>query len=195
LATPLTVEHTADAGVTLTDGAFLIGEGRPVSSWRPDYPQPPDVATAAAAGHTAPARDPNRHPQPWCFGCGTGRAQDDGLRIVPGRVPGADLVADVWKPDPTLADAGGAVAEEFVWAALDCPSGFAGILLKDLPPILLGRMCAMLLAPVPVGEDVVCTGWVIDRAGRKLIGGSALFSAAGALLAAATAVWIVVDRP
>jgi hypothetical protein len=92
-----------------------------------DYPQPPDVATAAAAGHAAPARDPNRHPQPWCFGCGTGRAQDDGLRIVPGRVPGADLVADVWKPDPTLADAGGTVAAAFVWAALDCPSGFAGI--------------------------------------------------------------------
>jgi hypothetical protein len=195
LATQLTVEATADGGVTLTDGPFLVGEGRPVPPWRPDHPEPPDVATAAAAGRAAPARDPNRHPQPWCFGCGTGRAEDDGLRIVVGPVPGADLVADVWTPDASLADAEGAVAEEFVWAALDCPSGFAGGLLGDLPPILLGRMSAMLLAPVPIGEDVVCTGWVIDRTGRKLISGSGLFSAGGVLLAAAAAVWIVVERP
>jgi hypothetical protein len=195
LGTQLTVDTAADGGVTLTDGALLVGEGRPVSPWRPDHPEPPDVATAAAAGLAAPEQDPNRHPQPWCFGCGTGRAEDDGLRIVAGPVPGAALVADVWTPDAALADAEGAVAEEFVWAALDCPSGFAGALLGELPPILLGRMSAMILAPVPIEQDVVCTGWVIDRTGRKLISGSGLFTAGGALLAIATAVWIVLDRP
>lgn len=196
LDTELAVGATADGGVTLSDGPRLVGEARTVQPWRPDHPEPPDLATAAAAGRAAPQRDPNQHPYPACFVCGTGRAGNDGLRIVAGPVPGAGLVADTWKPDAWLSGADGAVAEEFVWAALDCPSGFAVALLgDDQPPILLGRMSAMLLAPVPVGQDVVCTGWVIDRTERKLIGGSALFSASGTLLATATAVWIVVNQP
>ena len=194
LATPLTVALAEDGTAALADGPVLVADARPVARWEPDPPAPPDLATAVAAGRAAPARDPRRHPQPLCFGCGTGRAADDGLRIVPGLVSGVALVADVWVPDASVADAAGQVGEEFVWAALDCPSGFAGLVLGELPPMLLGRMSALLIAPIPIGEPVVCTGWVLGRSGRKLIGGSALCTADGRLLATARAVWITVEQ-
>ena len=194
LATPLTVALAADGTASLADGPVLVADARPVARWEPDTPTPPDLATAVAAGRAAPARDPERHPQPLCFVCGTGRATDDGLRIVPGLVPGVAVVADAWVPDASLTDAAGQVSEEFVWAALDCPSGFAGLVLGELPPMLLGRMSAMLIAQVPIGEPVVCIGWVLDRSGRKLIGGSALFTADGRLLATGRAVWITLEQ-
>jgi hypothetical protein len=41
-----------------------------------------------------------------------------------------------------------------------------------------------------VGEPVVCTGWVIDRGGRKTRTGTSLTAADGTLLAHAVGVWI-----
>ena len=76
----------------------------------------------------SPALSEN-HPFPTCFTCGPKRALGDGLRIFPGRLPGANgdnsALAASWIPDSSLTNGGVVVRPEFVWAAMDCPTGFA----------------------------------------------------------------------
>ena len=52
-----------------------------------------------------------------------------------------------------------------VWAALDCPGGWAA----DLPgrPMVLGRMALQRYDPLAVGEPHVVTGQVLATEGRK----------------------------
>ena len=117
-------------------------------------------------------------------------AAGDGLRIFPSPVPGRDLYAAPWTPDPSLFGADGHVAPEFVWAALDCPSGLATNAWDDVGLILLGRLAADLRAPLPGEATYVASAWPVERDGRKLHTCSALFSATGELHAVARAVWI-----
>jgi hypothetical protein len=89
----------------------------------------PGTASPAEAQQAA-ARYPlfQGHPFPTCFTCGPDRAPGDGLRIFPGPLPGSDLWAAPWTPDPSVADPGGLVVPAVIWAALECPSGFgAGV--------------------------------------------------------------------
>lgn len=58
--------------------------------------------------------------------------------------------------------------------------------------ILLGRLAVDLLLAVPADAEYALAAWPIDRSGRQLSSGSALFSAAGELHAVARAVWIEV---
>ncbi|WAL69533.1 hypothetical protein ORV05_17730 [Amycolatopsis cynarae] len=190
LGVPLRLARAEDGSVALTDDSGLIGEARAAGAEPVAVPEPPELELAAKCGEASPLRSAARHPFPTCFACGCGREPGDGLRIIPGPVPGTDLVADVWTPAPDLAGADGAVTPEFVWAALDCPSGLAAMLLDGLPSMLLGRMSSWLLAPVPAGEPVVCAGWLSGHEGRKYFGGSALYSADGTLLAHSSALWI-----
>ena len=62
-----------------------------------------------------------------CFACGPDRAAGDGLRIFPGPVAGRGVVAAPWVPDASLTGGRREVRPEFLWAALDCPSGWAAI--------------------------------------------------------------------
>ncbi len=75
-----------------------------------------------------------------------------------------------------------------VWAALDCPGGWA---VPDLPgrPMVLGRMTLDHLGAPVVGEPHVVLGWVIGTDGRKTFSGTALYDAAGTLLARAKQTW------
>lgn len=189
LGTVLSLERAQDGSVRLADDAGLIGEARSAGAEPVAVPEPPEPDLAEKCGQASPLRNPARHPFPTCFACGCGRAPGDGLRIIPGPVPGTDLVADVWTPSPDLAGTDGAVRSEFVWAALDCPSGLAAML-EGRPSMLLGRLSSWLLAPVPAGEPVVCTGWLSGREGRKHFGGSALYTTGGTLLAHSSALWI-----
>jgi hypothetical protein len=82
------------------------------------------------------------------------------------------------------------VSPELVWAALDCPSGWA---VDDFQRegVLLGRMAAAIdLLPAP-GEPHVVLGWRIGEEGRKRFAGSALLTAEGETLARARSTWIV----
>lgn len=139
------------------------------------------------------------HPFPTCFACGPGRAPGDGLRLFPGLVaPG--LVAWPWRPDESLATgvgadgADGAVAPEFVWAALDCPSGLCWF--HERPPVgphVLGRMTAALHRLPHVGEPLVAAGWLVEVSGRKRLTGSVVWDAAGGVVAENRATWIALD--
>ena len=103
-----------------------------------------------------------------------------------------------WTPDPSVADAGGTVRPEVVWAALDCPSGIAAAEAADLAgdtAVLLGRMTASL-AELPVaGDQCLVIAWPVGRDGRKLLAGSALLGPGGKVLATARAIWLTVPRP
>jgi hypothetical protein len=51
-------------------------------------------------------------------------------------------------------------------------------------------MQAEVLEPIPVGEPIVATGWLLDADGRKHHTASALLSADGRLLARARHLWV-----
>ena len=191
LGRPLRVAKTDDGAALLDENAAVIAQARPAAV-AIDIPDPVSVATAVDAASTYPWRD--RHPYPTCFVCGPEREAGDGLEIFPGPVDGDALYAAPWTPDPSLAGSDGVVREEFVWCALDCPSGIVTDLFGDVGLILLGRLTADLRAPVMAGEPHVVQAWTISREGRKLATASALFSAEGDLRAVAQAVWVELPK-
>ncbi|BCJ42723.1 hypothetical protein GCM10010168_05350 [Actinoplanes ianthinogenes] len=152
-----------------------LGEGDPGPGVDP---VPWDTAVAASRhypGFTA-------HPFPTCFVCGPERAEGDGLRIFPGRLPDGRTAAPWTAPDE--------VSAPLVWAALDCPGGWAAI--REDRAFVLGRITVTVDAlPVP-GDHYVITGAVAHLTGRKALVDSALHDAAGQRLAAARATWIQV---
>jgi hypothetical protein len=158
---------------------------------------------AEDAVHLSPY-DASRHPLPTCFVCGPLRDHGDGLRIIPCPLTlGADDIAGIfvapWVPSCDLSTRDGAVDRQFIWAALDCPTGFAGAGARHLgmtgaEPILLGRMSAHIERRPCPGDRCVIVAWPTGRVGRKLFANSALLGATGELLAVAQATWLVVDR-
>jgi len=109
-------------------------------------------------------------------------------------VPGRRLVAAPWIPDEALTDGGGAVGPEFLWAALDCPSGWAAIIDADGRPSVLGELAARLVDPVSPGERCVVLGWALGGEGRKRFAASAILGDRGAVRAVARSTWIAFSR-
>lgn len=136
------------------------------------------------------------HPFPTCFTCGPERASGDGLRIFPGRVDGpnesSSIFAAPWIPDPSLASGGVVVRPEFVWAALDCPTGFAA----GFPwrgTLVTGRLAVEQLAPVYPLRPYVVISWPTGSEGRKFHSGAVLYGPDGQLCAKARATWIKLE--
>ena len=186
---PLRVEENTEGITLLAADEVVVAEARPTVV-DIDVPDGVTFDTATRAAARYPWRD--RHPYPTCFVCGPERDPGDGLGIFPGPVDDGSLYAAPWTPDPSLADGEGNVRDEFVWAALDCPSGIVTDLLGEVGLILLGRLAADLRSPVTAGEPHVVQAWPLSRDGRKLNTASALFSSEGTLCALARAVWIEV---
>jgi hypothetical protein len=84
------------------------------------------------------------------------------------------------------------VRREFVWAALDCPGGIAGMLEPDLGVTVLGRLAAEFREPIRVGREYVAIGWNEGRDGRKAAAGTAILDEDGTPLALGRATWIEV---
>jgi hypothetical protein len=200
LGRPLQLARTSDGTAELRDGATVLGTARGA------HLEVTDVPTASfAEAEDASRRSPyagSDHKLPSCFVCGPARAAGDGLRIFVGPVAAgsgrkAGTLAAAWVPSAGLAGDDGRVRSEFVWAALDCPSGFACVAatqlgIDELP--LLGRMSARVDARPRAGDRCVLTAWPIGRDGRKLFAGSALLGPEGEVLAVAQATWLIVDR-
>jgi hypothetical protein len=104
------------------------------------------------------------------------------------------VVAAPWVPDASLVDSRGAVRPEFVWAALDCPSGWAPIVADGGTPMLLGELAARVLGPIRAGERCVIAAWMLGREGRKSRSDAVLFGADGTARAVASATWIAIAR-
>jgi hypothetical protein len=165
-------------GNELKQGDVVIAEARRIGEVL-DAPPPVSLEEAEAASKRYAGF--RQHAYPTCFTCGPERS--DGLGIFPGPVEGREgVVAATWTPNE--------VRPEIIWAALDCPSGWA---VDDYSRegVLLGRMAAAIHELPAMGEPNVVIGWPIAEEGRKSQAGSALFDRDGRLLAAARSTWIV----
>jgi hypothetical protein len=165
--------------VELRDGDAVVAEGR-VVEWELEVPEPVSLAEAEEASRCYAGLE--EHAYATCFTCGPART--DGLGIFAGPVAGRPgVVAAPWTP-------GEDVSPEIVWAALDCPSGWA---VDDFQRegVLLGRMAAHLLRMPAAGDAHVVLGWRVGEDGRKRYAGSALLTAAGEPVASARSTWIV----
>jgi hypothetical protein len=193
----------ADDGLwELRDGTTVIAAGRGANVELARL-ETASFDEASAAELLTPVK-PHEHPLPTCFVCGPARTQGDGLRIFAGPLAhqsrnASVVLAATWTPDPTLAAIDGLVAPEFLWSALDCPTGYASNYnpengSSERTPILLGRMSARIEARPRPGERCVITAWQAGRDGRKRVAEAAAFGEAGNLLAVARATWIAVDR-
>jgi hypothetical protein len=189
LERPLDLDRKADGLVALLDGEELVAEGRSATV---ELELPPVVTLQAAREARPRPGILEKHPYPGCFGCGPDRAEGDALRMFAGVVPGREELACVWTPDRSLADANGDVAEVFVWAALDCPSGWAP---AAAPPMVLARLAARIDSPVRAGVPYIAMAWEQRREGRKHFTACLLASDADGPVAVSEALWIELREP
>ena len=79
-----------------------------------------------------------------------------------------------------------------MWAALDCAGGIGAIgdVVPGRSPFVLGRLSVRQIGEVSAGEPHVVHGWRLAVEGRKMLAGSALFTASGQPVAVAQATWI-----
>ena len=202
LDTPLGLLVGDEGGVQLFEAGTLLATGRAVSI---DVPEVPAVSfdDAEKATRLTPY-DERTHPTPTCFVCGPSRVQRDGLRIHAGAAPKcehakAGVFAAPWIPHSNLAADDGRVSQEFVWAALDCPMGYAcaeacHLGMNGDDTILLGRMGARIDDRPFSGDRCVVVAWPTGREGRKLFACGALLGSDGRVLAIARTTWILVAR-
>jgi hypothetical protein len=154
------------------------------------------ASVAAEEAERASMRYPgfNHHFFPNCFTCGPNRLPGDGLRIFPGPVEGRSVVATRWRPPPSVWQADRTVASEFLWAALDCPAIWGQVVHGGGEPddrAVSGRLALHQHAPVRGDATSIVVGWPIERQGRKIIAGAAIFSESGQLLAEARQTMII----
>ncbi|WP_346656600.1 hypothetical protein [Bradyrhizobium sp. IC4061] len=193
----------ADGGIELRENDRLLATVRATDIDVPDVPRVSYEAAEEAAGRTP--YEEQTHNLPTCFVCGPARGHGDGLRIFAGplqagAVPGKPVVfAASWVPHGSLAGEDGYVAPEFVWAALDCPTGYCSVGARHLglkgdETVLLGRMAARIERRPRPGDRCAVVAWPTGREGRKLFAESALLDAEQEVLATARATWLLVDR-
>jgi hypothetical protein len=187
LDTALELVRTGDGGVLLRHRDVLVAEGWPADPPDVEPPVRPTVAQARESLRRHPWLN-GRHPFSDCYVCGAGR--HDGLGLHFGDLRGhPDVTAALLVADETVPHDARGLAPEIAWGALDCPS-YVPALWHAETPSMLARMHAEILEPIPLGEPVVATGWLLRADGRKYYTASALLAADGRLLARAGHMWI-----
>jgi hypothetical protein len=159
--------------------------------------QVPPVPFATARAAQASYAGLVGHPFPGCFVCGPDRppgGPEGGLGLRPGQVgdygpDGDGWVATTWVPDPTLL-VDGRIPAAIVWAALDCPGGWANDLVDR--PMVLGRMTASVDAVPVAGDRCVVVGRRVGLDGRKAFTASTAYDADGRVLGHAESTWIAI---
>jgi hypothetical protein len=181
LETPLSIETDGDT-------VRLVHEDRTIATATPGgaTSAPPEdgspVTLEQAAGAAESYLGFGSHPFPRCFACGPERAEGDGLRIFPGRLPDG-RVAAVWRAYD--------VDVPTTWAALDCVGGWSSDI--DQRPMVLGQMTAEALRMPQGGATYAVVGAELGVDGRKTHTRSQMFDGDGSLVAHAEHVWIEVD--
>ena len=194
LDVPMQVEQRDGVATVLTWNGTTVAEARETDT----VLEPVDpVSVAEATDAMARYRGLVSHPFPTCFGCGTGRAEGDGLRIFPGPV-GDHRVASLWVPHESVAEFSDLLDEGVArvgvgtaWAALDCVGGWTGDIGERL--MVLGRMTAQVDALPVIGEPHVVIGEGAGTDGRKTFSTSTIYDSDGRVVGRAHHVWIAVD--
>jgi hypothetical protein len=163
----------------LMAGDQLVAEARPARVG--DDEAVPAVPLATALEATTAYAGFRHHPFPTCYVCGPEREPGDGLRIFPGRLPDGRVAASFVAPDD--------ISPTIVWAALDCPSGWAVPL--EERPYVLGRIAVRIDRVPEPGDECVAVGLLAGLDGsRKANSRSTLYSKTGDRLAVARATWV-----
>jgi hypothetical protein len=191
----LQIRSNGDGSFYLMDGDRVIIQGKP-GAIDLTVPDAPSYEEAIKAAKTSIALEPTPYPHvtghgihPICFCCGVDVPDGEGLRIHPGRVAGANMVAASWTPALAYGNEQGYVRPEFIWTALDCPGAFALWELADTKPGFLGRLIGRIEKPLRCGERCVIAAWPVGSDGRRLYAGTALFNAEGQVIGRALATW------
>jgi len=165
---PLMLNTLTPDRVFLYDRDTLLNEARPAATLEIEPPDSISLEDAKRASlrHTVT-------PYPNCYGCGSGRAANDGLHLRAGPVERRGVVAVDWEPNAAVVgtEAGEEVPESIVLTALECPIGKAmaiGTLLKPEELVVLGRMTTQIHGLPRVGESCYFVGWPIERIGRRI---------------------------
>jgi hypothetical protein len=180
LATPLDV-NTTDGAIEVYDGDRLIASAAPVPEPLTEVVPPASWADAMSVTGSYPGLA--AHPFPTCFVCGPQRPPGDGMRLFPGRLPDGRLAAPWIVPED--------IESTLMWAALDCPGGWAAQL--EERPYVLGRLAARVDALPTAGAGCVVMGALVAREGRKAHVLSTVYGPDGAVLALARATWIALN--
>lgn len=189
LDTPLAVGREAGGRIVIRDGELLVAEAEPATP-EPGTAgmQPPaTVDYLRALEASTNYLGFRKHSFPGCFVCGPQRERGDGLRVFAGPIGNA-CVAAPWTPDAALAESGGKIAAEFMWAVLDCPGYFA--VSTDARTMLLAEFTAHVDRRVHALEPCVIVGWPISSSGRKHEAATVLYDEDGEICACARALWI-----
>ena len=184
----MSVEHDGASLRVLDDDKLVAEASVTKEDVTKDIPEPVSYSDAIVASIDYPGFKTTLTPS--CFVCGKQREPHEGLRIFPGPVRGRDMVAAALVPESHVAGADGNMQPQFVWAALDCPSGWAVTEFVPGREAMLGRLTARIVKPVAAGRRYSVVGWRMRTEGRKMHSGSAIFDDAGAVCAAARATWI-----
>jgi hypothetical protein len=173
---------TEDDAVRLVEpGGELVAEARSATLAAGEVVAPVgwDEAVAVSAGYPGFTN----HPFPTCFVCGPQRAEGDGLRLFPGRLPDGRTATPFRVPATQLTP-------ELVWAALDCPGGWAVPL--EGRAYVLGRIAARVDDLAQAGQHCVVMGAMTGEQGRKAFTLTTLYGPDGTVLAAARATWVAI---
>ena len=180
----------AETTLTVSAAGTVVAQARALDS-------PPPEPTVVAAVDTAVAREAERsyqglssHPFPTCWVCGPARV--DGYHLQPGLVD-AGRTACLWHVTSDVAGDDGDVPAHAVWAALDCPGGWAALSTGIVA--VLGQISASVTTVPTAGEDCLVMGQLLGRDGRKVFTATTVYRADGSLSAQARATWITIDLP
>lgn len=187
LGVPLTWENQDGATRLLTAGGAVVGDARRGEFLRepPACPTPDQAAEGLAAYPGF-----RHHPFSRCFTCGTDREEGDGLRLFTGPY-GDGLTAAPWTPHDAFAGADGAIDTPTMWAALDCPGGWAADFTHNA--IVLGMMTGLVHRRPRAGEACIAAGRLERHVGRKFLTDTALYTLDGELLGHAEQLWVEID--
>jgi hypothetical protein len=197
LATPLAVQ-SVDGAVSLRDpDGDVVAEGYAGELDLDPIPPPAPEEAEAASARSPMLRRPEQHPFPTCFGCGVDRDPGEALRIVPGPLTEGDLtlLAGTWTPLHDFAGPDGAIRTLFMWAALDCPTGWAAVQPGEAPHVLARLTARPRVRPATPGSPHVVVAWLIGREGRKSRGGAAIYDPNGELCGLSEGLWIRLRDP
>ncbi|HDH03148.1 MAG TPA: hypothetical protein ENH15_02755 [Actinobacteria bacterium] len=181
---PLDLVRSNDR-LELHDGPSLILRVRPFTG-EIGTPEPVSIDDAEAARQRSPVHDHDVIPD--CFSCGT---IPDSMQVHAGPLPDRQDFATPWTPPEWAGNTNGIVADRYVWAAIDCPSGWrATTLSAKLLNAVTGQMRTKVTAPILTGQTYALVSWSDPWKGRRVKAGTALFDQNGTCLATSQAVWI-----
>ena len=170
LEVPLDLERSQSGGILRHRDKVIVEASSTTLDVTP--PPPIDLETATTAMQSSFALDA-RHPFPTCFVCGPKRNDDDGLEIFPAAI-NEGLYAATWLPAAEFGDSRQLLRPEFLWAAMDCPTGFAsGFPLAG--KLVTGRLAVEQLLPIKVGERCLLLSWPLGVEGRKHFSAACLY--------------------